>query len=162
MQARYRFPTHISPCAATEERERCSPPCFYLETSRDDIRTHPAAAIRSPAGCTKHELRYQRCADCGQAAFPPSEHCRTCLSFRLDWTTSAGLGEIYSWTLVHRPVTPEFAPPYAPAIVTLREGYQMLTNIIGVTADELRVGLGVRVQFCSVNPDLTLPYFTKD
>ena len=56
---------------------------------------------------------------------------------RLDWTTSAGLGEIYSWTVVHRPVTPEFDPPYAPAIVTLDEGYQMLTNIIGVTADEL-------------------------
>jgi uncharacterized protein len=145
-----------------------------LETSRDDIRTHPAAAIRSPAARGEshqrvflgrlHEARVAlpTLRDCGQAAFPPSEHCRTCLSFRLDWTTSAGLGEIYSWTLVHRPVTPEFAPPYAPAIVTLREGYQMLTNIIGVTADELRVGLGVRVQFCSVNPDLTLPYFTKD
>ena len=55
-----------------------------------------------------------------------------------------------------------FAPPYAPAIVTLREGYQMLTNIIGVGTDELKIGLEVRVEFCSVNPDLTLPYFTKD
>ena len=63
--------------------------------------------------------------------------------------------------MVHRPVTAEFAPPYAPAIVQLREGYQLLTNMIGVAADELRVGLGVRVEFCSVNPDLTLPYFTK-
>jgi uncharacterized OB-fold protein len=75
--------------------------------------------------------------------------------------TSTGRGEIYSWTLVHRPVTAEFAPPYAPAIVTLSEGYQMLTNIIGVTADELEIGLRVRVEFCSVQPELTLPYFTK-
>jgi uncharacterized OB-fold protein len=74
---------------------------------------------------------------------------------------SAGVGEIYSWTVVHRPVTAEFVPPYAPAIVELRDGYQMLTNIIGVVADELKVGLGVRVEFCSVNPDLTLPYFTQ-
>ena len=70
------------------------------------------------------------------------------------------VGEIYSWTLVHRPVSADFAPPYAPAIVELREGYQLLTNIIGIPADELKVGLGVRVEFRTVNPDLTLPYFT--
>ena len=76
---------------------------------------------------------------------------------------SAGLGEIYSWTLVHRPVTRGIrAARMRRRSWTLREGYQMLTNIIGVAADELRVGLGVRVEFCSVNPDLTLPYFTKD
>ena len=112
-------------------------------------------------GCAQHELRYQRCLDCHQATFPPSEHCRTCLSFGLEWQISAGLGEIYSWTLVHRPVTAEFTPPYAPAIVSLAEGYELLTNIIGVTTDELQVGLGVRVEFRSVKPDLTLPYFTK-
>jgi uncharacterized OB-fold protein len=112
-------------------------------------------------GCANRELRYQQCADCGQVTFPPSEHCRCCLSFRLDWKASAGLGEIYSWTVVHRPVTPEFSPPYAPAIVTLAEGYQMLTNIVGVTTDQLQVGLEVRVEFHSVEPGLMLPYFTK-
>src|SRR5258708_5443551 len=49
MRARCRYPTPIWPCAATGERARCSPPCFYLETSRDDVRTHPATAIRSRA-----------------------------------------------------------------------------------------------------------------
>ena len=33
---------------------------------------------------------------------------------------------------MHRPVTPVFVAPYAAAIVTLDEGYQMMTNIIGV------------------------------
>jgi uncharacterized OB-fold protein len=125
---------------------------------------HAESPISAPfwEGCANSELRYQRCADCGQATFPPSEHCRSCLSIRLDWLTSAGLGEIYSWTVVHRSVSAEFAAPYAPAIVTLREGYHLLTNIIGVPADELRIGMPVRVQFCSVNQDLTLPYFTED
>lgn len=125
---------------------------------------HAQSPISAPfwEGCARHELRYQRCTDCGQAGFPPAEHCRSCLSFGLDWMTSAGRGEIYSYTVVHRPVSADFAPPYAPAIVSLREGYQLLTNIIGVAADRLRIGLPVRVQFCSVNPELTLPYFTKD
>ena len=43
---------------------------------------------------------------------------------------------------MYRAVTAEFETPYAPAIVTLDEGYQMLTNIIGVATDELRVGDG--------------------
>src|SRR5258705_10593248 len=53
MQVRCRFPTRISPCAATGERARCSPPWHYLETSRDDLKTHPATAIRSGAARRK-------------------------------------------------------------------------------------------------------------
>ena len=62
--------------------------------------------------------------------------------------------------MVHRPVTPEFEPPYAPAIITLDEGYQMLTNVVGVAPDELAVGMRVQVQFHIVASDVTLPYFT--
>ena len=111
-------------------------------------------------GCAHHELRYQRCQDCDEANFPPAENCRYCLSPQLVWITSCGNGDVYSWTVVHRPVTANFAAPYAPAIVTMREGYQMLTNIIGVAMDDIVVGLPVRVEFCTVNPELTLPYFT--
>jgi uncharacterized protein len=113
-------------------------------------------------GCQSRELRYQRCAACGQANFPPTEHCRECLSTELQWANSAGDGEIYSWTVVYRPVTPEFEPPYAPAIITLDEGYQMLTNIVGVAPEELAIGMRVQVQFHDVGPDVTLPYFTGE
>lgn len=112
-------------------------------------------------GCQAGELRYQRCADCGQANFPPTEHCRQCLSAELRWEASGGRGEIYSWTVVHRPVTAEFAPPYAPAIITLDEGYQMLTNVVGVAPDDLVIGMRVQVEFHATGPDVTLPYFTR-
>lgn len=112
-------------------------------------------------GCQSRELRYQRCDACGLANFPPTEHCRQCLAAELQWANSAGLGEIYSWTVVYRPVTPEFEPPYAPAIITLDEGYQMLTNIVGVSPEDLAIGMRVRVQFQVVGPDVTLPYFTS-
>ncbi|MEE6136020.1 OB-fold domain-containing protein [Mycobacterium sp. 050128] len=112
-------------------------------------------------GCQSRELRYQRCDACGLANFPPTEHCRQCLSTELHWANSAGSGEIYSWTVVSRPVTPEFEPPYAPAIITLDEGYQMLTNIVGVAPEQLAIGMRVQVDFHVVDPDLTLPYFTN-
>ncbi|KZS63002.1 Zn-ribbon domain-containing OB-fold protein [Mycobacterium ostraviense] len=111
-------------------------------------------------GCRAGELRYQRCQACGATNFPPAEHCRQCLSGNLTWTPSAGIGEIYSWTVVYRPVTPEFELPYAPAIVTLDEGYQMLTNIVGVAPADLAIGMRVRLRFHEIGSDLTLPYFT--
>jgi uncharacterized OB-fold protein len=123
---------------------------------------HACGQVSGPfwQGCRSGELRYQRCSACGLSNFPPTEHCRQCLSAELRWTQSGGVGEIYSWTVVHRPVTPEFEPPYAPAIVTLDEGYQMLTNIVGVAPEDLAIGMRVRVEFHGVGPDLTLPYFT--
>jgi uncharacterized OB-fold protein len=57
-------------------------------------------------------------------------------------------------------VTAAFEPPYAPAIVTLDEGYQMLTNIVGVAPADLAIGMPVRVRFHAVGDDVTLPYFT--
>ncbi len=123
---------------------------------------HASSPVSAPfwEGCRSQELRYQHCADCDTANFPPTEHCRHCLSGSLLWTLSGGVGEIYSWTVVYRPVTADFRPPYAPAIVTLDEGYQMLTNMVGIAADDLAVGMRVEVQFHSVEPGLTLPYFT--
>ncbi len=123
---------------------------------------HASSLLSVPfwQGCRSGELRYQHCAACGTANFPPTEHCRQCLSAELRWTQSAGVGEIYSWTVVHRPVTAVFEPPYAPAIVTLDEGYQMLTNIVGVAPADLAIGMPVRVQFHAVGDDVTLPYFT--
>jgi len=122
---------------------------------------HASSQLSRPfwQGCQSGELRYQRCAACGLANFPPTENCRQCLSAELAWKQSSGRGEIYSWTVVHRPVTAEFEPPYAPAIVTLDEGYQMLTNVVGVSPDDLAIGMRVHVQFHAVGGEVTLPYF---
>jgi uncharacterized protein len=110
-------------------------------------------------GCAEHTLLFQRCAACSTADFPPAEHCRQCLSFDVAWERSAGRGVVYSWTVVYRAATPVFETPYAPAIVTLDEGYRMLTNVIGASTDELRVGLAVQVDFNEVDDGLWLPYF---
>jgi uncharacterized OB-fold protein len=110
-------------------------------------------------GCAEGTLLFQRCAACAAANFPPAEHCRQCLSTDLGWERSGGRGVVYSWTVVHRAATPVFETPYAPAIITMSEGYQLLTNIIGANVDEVRVGLAVQVDFREVSTDLWLPYF---
>jgi uncharacterized OB-fold protein len=110
-------------------------------------------------GCAGGELRFQRCTACRAAQFPPSEICRSCLGFDLAWERSAGNGALYSWTVVRRPATPAFEVPYAPAIVDLDEGYQMMTNLIGIAPDAITPGLRVEVEFHEAGAGLHLPYF---
>jgi uncharacterized OB-fold protein len=110
-------------------------------------------------GCAAGELRFQRCRGCGSAQFPPAEICRACTGADLTWEQSAGLGMLYSWTVVYRPVTPAFTVPYAPAIVDLDEGYQMMTNLIGLAPDAITPGLAVQVEFHETGGGLRLPYF---
>jgi hypothetical protein len=59
---------------------------------------------------------------------------------------------------VWRPVTPEFTTPYAPAIVVLDEGYQMVTNVINTDVDQLAIDLPLSVTFERAG-EVWLPYF---
>jgi hypothetical protein len=110
-------------------------------------------------GAKAGELRYVRCTSCGQPDFPAAPHCRNCLKDALEWQVSAGVGRLYSYTVVWRPVTPDFTTPYAPAVVDLDEGYAMMTNLVGLDTDEIRVDMRVTVQFEKLAGDLALPYF---
>jgi uncharacterized OB-fold protein len=109
----------------------------------------PRTPLTEPfwAGCARGDLLLQRCATCGEPGFPPAVACRACLSRDLRWEPSAGLATLYSWTVVYRAVSPAFRTPYAPAIVTLDEGPQLMTSLIGLTVAEIRPHLRLRVAF---------------
>ncbi|MGA8372051.1 MAG: OB-fold domain-containing protein [Acidimicrobiales bacterium] len=110
-------------------------------------------------GCAVGELRYQRCASCGQALFNPGPICRRCRSRDLHWQVSQGRGTVYSWTISWQPPSPGFVVPYAPVIVDLEEGYQMLSNVVDCDTADVAVGLDVEVSFCPVAEGVSLPYF---
>jgi uncharacterized protein len=79
----------------------------------------------------------------------------------MTWEESSGRGAVYSWSLVWRPETTSFPKPYAPIIVDLDEGFQMLSNLVDCKSAEVRVGLRVRVKFVSIG-NFSLPYFRPD
>jgi uncharacterized protein len=132
-----------------------------LAVQRGELPHAVPSALTRPFwdGCAVGELRFQRCRGCRAAQFPPAEICRRCTGADLTWERGAGLGTLYSWTVVHRPVTPAFTVPYAPAIVDLDEGYQMMTNLIGLAPDAITPGLAVQVEFHDTGGGLCLPYF---
>ena len=65
----------------------------------------------------------------------------------LEWREAAGTGSVFAFTIVHRASSPAFAPlvPYVVASVTLDEGVRILGRLINVDAQDVRVGLPVRV-----------------
>src|SRR3954467_7973141 len=109
-------------------------------------------------GCAASELRYQRCESCDSPMFIPAMVCRSCGGRSLRWERSEGRGTVYSWSMVWRPQSPSFTSPYAAAIIDLDEGYQMLSNVIGCSPDDVRSGMRGGVEFHDVG-GIQLPYF---
>ena len=110
-------------------------------------------------GCARGELRYRRCASCDTVVFEPRPLCPACHNRTLPWHRSAGRGTVYSWSVVHRPMTPAFHTPYAPAIVRLDEGFDMVTALVGCRPDDIHDGMRVEVEFHRVDDEITLPFF---
>ena len=111
--------------------------------------------------CRQHELRFQRCQACGTWRHMPRESCQACGSFDWTWEPVAGTGEVFSWTVIHRALHPGFSEdlPYAAVVVELQEGVRIVSHVLDLPVDQLRVGLPVRVVFDDVTPEVTLPKF---
>lgn len=77
-------------------------------------------------------LLIQRCEDCSKAVFYPREICPHCWSEKLHWEEASGRGRLKSFSVVHKPGHPGWAPvaPYVVGLVELDEGPTMLSHIL--------------------------------
>jgi uncharacterized OB-fold protein len=123
---------------------------------------HPTETTRPFwQGARQGELRLQRCRACGQPFLYPRTLCPHCLSDDLEWTTASGRGRVYTYTVVRRPAHPAFGNdvPYVLAIVELEEGPRLVTNIVGVPPEEVRIGMAVEAVFEAAGEEVALVKF---
>ncbi|MBD3554602.1 bifunctional MaoC family dehydratase N-terminal/OB-fold nucleic acid binding domain-containing protein [Streptomyces sp. SP18CM02] len=116
------------------------------------------------AGVAEHRLLIQRCTDCASLRFPWLPGCNTCGGAEWDTVEASGEGTVFSHVVMHHPPFPAFAPdgdggPYAVALVELAEGVRIVSNVIGVPYDRVRVGMPVHLEFLVADPELELPVF---
>lgn len=111
----------------------------------------------------RHELRLQRCADCGRFRYPPAPVCPDCLGERAEWTRVSGRATVTTFVVYHKLYFASFAAdiPYNVVQVQLDEGPRLTANLVGVPNDEITVGMAVEVVFDDVTPDVTLPRFRR-
>ena len=73
--------------------------------------------------CASERLMLLRCSTCGAHHLPTRRVC-SCSAIKFEAVESVGLGEIISYTEVHRAPDPAFKAelPYVIAIIELQEG----------------------------------------
>ncbi|MFD8687512.1 bifunctional MaoC family dehydratase N-terminal/OB-fold nucleic acid binding domain-containing protein [Streptomyces sp. NPDC059651] len=110
-------------------------------------------------GARRHRLLIQRCTGCAALRHPPGPCCPGCGSLEWDTVEATGHGHVYSFVVNHHPRHPAFDSPYLVAVVELAEGTRLITNLTGIAADEVTVGMPVVLDWLDADPDLTLPVF---
>ncbi|MFF5495785.1 bifunctional MaoC family dehydratase N-terminal/OB-fold nucleic acid binding domain-containing protein [Streptomyces aquilus] len=113
-------------------------------------------------GVRERRLLIQRCTACSTLRHPWLPGCATCGHPEWDTVEASGTGEVYSYVVMHHPPFPAFDPPYAVALIELTEGVRMISNVIGVPYDEVRIGMPVRLEFEECDEELVLPVFRAD
>jgi uncharacterized OB-fold protein len=98
-------------------------------------------------GCRQHELRIQQCTRCTHLTAPPSPRCASCGSFDQGYLVASGRGTLYSWASPHHPQVPGFAYPVIVGLVELEEGTRLVSNVVGVAREELRIGMPLAVEW---------------
>ncbi|MDX2601642.1 OB-fold domain-containing protein [Streptomyces caniscabiei] len=110
-------------------------------------------------GVSRHRLLIQRCADCATLRLPWLPGCNACGSAAWDTVEASGEGVVYSYVVMHHPPFPAFGPPYAVGLIELVEGVRMVSNVVGVPCDKVRIGMPVRLEFLRCDEELELPVF---
>ena len=111
-------------------------------------------------GARRHELMLMRCLGCRAWRLPSRPRCPDCLSTETEWAKASGRGTLYSFGIMHQKFS-GFADdvPYNYAVVELEEGPRIVSNIVGVANDALKVDMPVVAFYDDVADDTTLIRF---
>lgn len=113
------------------------------------------------AHCAQERLCFQRCTRCYTWRHLPRLLCAHCGSDRWEWEASSGRGHLFSWTVSHQAVLPEFRDqvPFVVALVELEEGVRMVSTLRGVALEDLALDLPLQLDFERVDEETALPVF---
>ena len=114
-------------------------------------------------GVEAGELRIQQCNGCGALRHPPAPMCARCGSTDQGYVVASGQGRVYSHVTHHYPPLPGVVLPHTVLLVELDEGVRVISELAaGADADEVRIGLPVRVAFQEVPGGQRLPVFRPE
>ena len=130
-----------------------------LSCGRRTRRTRSSSGRALPIG----ELRIQRCGACGALRHPPGPACLACgATEKQEYQVAAGTGTVYSYVVHRHPPVPGKQLPIVIALVELTEGVRMLGELHGVSPEQVRIGMPVRIAFSRVDDELVLPVWRED
>jgi uncharacterized OB-fold protein len=129
----------------------------------DTMPSPLADAITLPwwQAAAQHRLVVQRCAACGHTRLPPTPVCPECRSASAEWQQVTGHGEVYTYTVAHRPIAAGQPLPTVIAVIALEGagGARMISNLVGVDPAAVAIGMPVELVWEDMSADLAIPRF---
>ena len=92
-----------------------------------------------------YRLMGNKCSECGDEYFPPVYKCRGCGSEDLKDAEMPKTGKIVTYTQLHEPMPGfEAQAPYYLAVIELKNGARLLSQIVDSPDDQVKTGAKVR------------------
>lgn len=109
----------------------------------------------------ERQLVVQRCKSCNKAIHYPRAICPHCHAEELEFTSASGRGEVYAFSVMHRPGNPTMKDkiPYVVALIDIDEGVRLMSNVVGCEPGEVQVGMQVQVTWEELSDGRALPLF---
>ncbi|MCW1928383.1 Zn-ribbon domain-containing OB-fold protein [Bhargavaea beijingensis] len=114
----------------------------------------------------RHELALQKCSDCKGYIHPPGPSCPSCGSPATEWENLGSdiSATVYSYITSYRPFLPGFQHDL-PTVITVAAldvapEVKIMANIIGCPAEEVEIGMPLKMTWTDITPDRALPQWT--
>ncbi|MFJ8816415.1 Zn-ribbon domain-containing OB-fold protein [Amycolatopsis thermoflava] len=136
----------------------------YVRPEQRSLPSPSAESAKLWTGGLDGQLLIHRCRACGRFFHPPGPVCWRCHSTEVGPEPASGRAAVAAFTINRQPWVPGFPPPYVVAMVELADepDVRLVTNIVGIAPEDVRIGLEVEVFFEEwEGPDgkLALPLF---
>lgn len=112
-------------------------------------------------GAQAGKLRLLQCSQCATWSYPPATLCSNCGGTDLVWQDASGRGTVYAHGRLARPYHPRHKDrlPLVLAQVDIDEGLRLMTNLVDVSPEAVRVGDKVEVGFETFPDGGVIPVF---
>jgi hypothetical protein len=129
-------------------------------TRPDPIETPDTAFFWAAAA--RGELVGLGCAECGELRHPPRPMCPVCHSTKRVERRLSGRGRVLTWIFPRHPAPIGFAEAPIVALVDLDEGIRLVSNLVDVAPEAIRVGMRVAVRFAPTAGGRAVPVFAPE
>jgi len=109
--------------------------------------------------CERGELVAQKCPSCTKLWHPPRPMCPDCHTTEKEIAKLSGKGKVLNWVKQVHPPAFFFSESPIAALVELEEGIRLVTNVVGVSSEDMRNGMKVSVGFEKTQGGKAVPVF---